>query len=392
MLGVLCAATFVVASSGTSLAPFLLEMGRDLDSDLPAVANLVSILSIAWGVASLAAGTASDRIGRRPVLVLGLGALAASRLGLALSASYAAAVGWQLLGGIGGGTYMGAVFAAVSDRMPPAQRGRALGWVITGQSLSLVAGVPLLTFLGSFGGWRGAMATLGGAAIVGAAVVRLTVPGAAGARATLTQSRASLTGLVNARVLALLGAGTMERTCFVTVALYLATYLLTSYGISLTELAVALALVALGNLGGNTLGSQLADRLPARPLVFAASSVATGALGLPLLLWQPGIAMSVGLGCAYALTNAIGRPALLAALSDVPADVRGAVLGLNITTASVGWIAAAAGGGWLIARFGFGALGIFCAAGGGAGAVFAALAWRAGRRARGSEVISIRHD
>ena len=32
--------------------------------------------------------------------------------------------------------------------------GRALGWVITGQSLSLVAGVPLVTLLGAVGGWR----------------------------------------------------------------------------------------------------------------------------------------------------------------------------------------------------------------------------------------------
>ena len=193
MLSVLCAATFVVASSGTSLAPFLLDMGRDLGTDLPAVANLVSILSVAWGVASLAAGAASDRIGRRPILVLGLGASAASRLGLASSTSYAAAVGWQVLGGLGGGAFMGAVFAAVSDRMPPTQRGRALGWVITGQSLSLVLGVPLLTFVGAFGGWRRAMIALGGAAVVGVLGVWLAVPGAdrKSTRLNSSHSRAS---------------------------------------------------------------------------------------------------------------------------------------------------------------------------------------------------------
>lgn len=376
MLGVLCAATFVVASSGTSLAPFLLEMSRDLDADLAAVANLVAVLSVAWGITSLAAGAASDRIGRRPILVLGLGAVAASRLGLALSSSYAAAVGWQLLGGAGGGSFMGAVLAAVSDRVPPAQRGRALGWVITGQSLSLVLGVPLLTVFGAFGGWRGAMAALGGVAVVGALVVRFIVPRAPGQRAAGAAASVSLAGLVNPGLLALLGAGAMERMCFVAMAIYLATYLLTSYGISLPELAIALALVALGNLGGNIVGGQLADRLPARSLTFAVSSVATGVLALPLLLWQPGIAPSVALGCAYALTNALGRPALLAALSDVPPDVRGAVLGLNVTTASVGWIAASALGGWLITRFGFGALGVFCALSGLAGAGAAVVAGR----------------
>ena len=52
----------------------------------------------------------------------------------------------------------------------------------------------------------------------------------------------------------------------------------------------------------------------------------------------------------------------MAALSAVPEAVRGTVLGLNVTCNSVGWIAAAAFGGWLIAVSGFGSLGIFCAA------------------------------
>jgi MFS transporter, DHA1 family, inner membrane transport protein len=45
----------------------------------------------------------------------------------------------------------------------------------------------------------------------------------------------------------------------------------------------------------------------------------------------------------------------------VPEAVRGTVLGLNVSFASVGWIAAAAVGGWLIAGSGFGSLGLFCA-------------------------------
>jgi len=67
------------------------------------------------------------------------------------------------------------------------------------------------------------------------------------------------------------------------------------------------------------------------------------------------------LGFAYTLANAIGRPSLLASLSAVPEAVRGTVLGLNATFNSVGWISAAAIGGWLIATAGFGALGLLCA-------------------------------
>ena len=45
-------------------------------------------------------------------------------------------------------------FAAASDLVPASQRGKALGWVMTGQSMSLVLGTPLVTYLGAQAGWR----------------------------------------------------------------------------------------------------------------------------------------------------------------------------------------------------------------------------------------------
>ena len=97
------------------------------------------------------------------------------------------------------------------------------------------------------------------------------------------------------------------------------------------------------------------------------------------MLWQPGIALSVALGFAYSLANAAGRPALMATLSEVPTEVRGAILGLNITMSSVGWLGAAALGGWLVARYGFGGLGVLTAGGRRRRAPCSPSAWRARR-------------
>jgi len=205
------------------------------------------------------------------------------------------------------------------------------------------------------------------------------VPPGASRHLSGSRPRVSIARLLTPRLLALLAASAMERACFSGMAVYLATYLLTVYGIGLPALAVALALVALGNLAGNLLGGQVADRLPARPLSYAASAVLTALLALPLMLWQPGLGVSVTLGFAYSLANAVGRPSLMAALSEVSSDARGTILGLNITSGSVGWLGATALGGWLITRYGFGSLGVFSALAALGGAALAAGTWRSGQ-------------
>jgi predicted MFS family arabinose efflux permease len=122
-------------------------------------------------------------------------------------------------------------------------------------------------------------------------------------------------------------------------------------------------------------------RLPwAMLLTISVVTTVTAALGLPLMLWRPGVALSVALGFVYSFANAAGRSALMAALSEVPGEVRGAVLGLNITMSSIGWLSAAALGGWLVAQYGFGSLGILTASAAGLGALLALAAWRAPHR------------
>jgi predicted MFS family arabinose efflux permease len=82
---------------------------------------------------------------------------------------------------------------------------------------------------------------------------------------------------------------------------------------------------------------------------------------MPTLLWQPGLAISVALGFFYSLVNATGRPSLMSVLSDMPSELRGALFGLNITMASLGWLLAGSAGATLLAAGGFSALGIFSA-------------------------------
>ena len=373
---------FAASSSGTSRAPFLLDMSRDLATRLPVVANLVAATSIAWGLASLLAGAGSDRWGRRPFLIGGPLSVALCMVAVSQSHSFLVLAFWATLGGGSAGAFTGVIMAEASARVENRQRGRALGWVMAGQSLTLLVGVPLAAWVGVYIGWRGvnlcvaALATLAALGLFATTRGPAAPPRAAGTRAP--SYRAALSG----PVLRLLLMGTAERVCYGLTAVYFATFLQVTYALTLGQVALPLALFAAGNILGTLVGGQLADRLPNRLLVFAGAMLGSALMALPLFGWRVGLAATVALGFGYVFVTAMARPSLMAALANVPEEVRGTVLGLNVTSASFGWLGAASLGGWMMAEQGFGGFGPLAAVVALLAALLALLPARFTRRGR----------
>ena len=350
-------AMFTAAASGTTRAPFLIDMARDLRVSVPLVANLVAITSISWGLASMFAGAGSDRWGRRPFLIGDPLALAVASSGVATAETFLGVVAWATLGGGCSGMFTGVIFTEVSGRVSAGQQGRALGWVMSGQSLTLLIGVPVAAWVGSSIGWRGVNLCV--AALAAASAIGLIATTAARVDTGTASARRvpSMRAAVTRPVLQLLGMGIAERVCYGLVAVYYATFLQSTYGLQLNAVALPLAVFAMGNILGTLLGGQLADRMSNRRAIFAAAMLASAVAAIALFGWQDDLATAVALGFVYVFFNAIARPSLMASLTDVPEHVRGTVMGLNVTCSSIGWLGAAALGGWMIATFGFAGFG-----------------------------------
>ena len=357
LLAAACLGMFAASCSGTTRAPFLIDMARDLSTSLALVANLMAMTSVAWGATSLMAGAGSDRWGRRPFLVGGPVVLALCMAGVANAGTYAGVAFWATLAGGCSGAFTGVLMAEASARVVDRQRGRALGWVMAGQSLTLLVGVPLAAWVGSFVGWRGVNVCVAGVALAAGLALFLTTRHTAdGARAAGTR-RPSYRTAMSGPVMRLLAMGVAERICYGLIAVYFATFLQTTYGLSLAGVVVPLAVFAVGSILGTILGGQLADRLPNRLHVFAGAMFGSALVAVVLFGWTVGLVGSVALGFAYVFVNAIARPSLMAALADVPDEARGTVLGLNVTSASFGWLGAASLGGWMMAGYGFAGFG-----------------------------------
>ena len=356
LLAVAGTGVFMAAATGMTRAPFLLQMAQDLQVDLVLISHLLSVTAITWGITAFFTGPLGVLFGRRRVLMGGQVVIGMSMIGIALSAEYWQAVVSVAVGGAACGAYMGTVFGEVADRVADSMRGRAMGWVIGGQSLALLLGVPVASWLGSFVGWRGVSVAIAVCAFV-VAVVTWPVFPASPARAVGSAGASGLVAALRPRILALLGASIAERTCFGLVATFFATYLQLAHGFGLADLALPLALVAGGNFLGNMLGGRLSDSVRDRAMLYAVTAIGTGAVAIALFVMAPATVPAIALGTLYGLINGMSRPALISLLGSVPAEVRGTVLGVNITCASVGWATSAVVGGMLAAAGDWASLG-----------------------------------
>jgi len=348
---------FAATSTGSTRAPFLPDIANDLSVSLPAVANLFGLTALAWGISSWLVGYASDRVGRYPFLIFSPLCLAVVMAAVSIVQTYPLMVALIFAGGACCGAFTATAMAEVSLRTPLTHQGRALGLVMAGQSMTLLVSVPLSAWLGSKVGWRGIHLVLAGLAVVAALAVifaRDRNQATRVAKQADNSANIPVTEAIKGPVLRLFLALVAERVSFGLAVFYYAAFLRTEYGIPIESLTLPLVGFAAGNIAGTLIGGQIADRFPYRRIAYAIAISATGVIAIPWFSWPVALSITIWLGVAYAVFNGIARPPLLAALADVPPEVRGVVMGLNSAIASIGWMLAAFIGGWLYSGAGFG--------------------------------------
>jgi MFS family permease len=148
---ILFVTAFVDMVGLTMIVPLLPYYATDFGADAATVGLLISAFSLAQLAVAPVWGRASDRWGRRPVILTGLLITAAAYVLFAFAVSVPALLVARLVQGIGGGT-IGVVQAYVADVSSPEQRTKSLGWLSAITSLGAVAGPAVGSLLVSLGG------------------------------------------------------------------------------------------------------------------------------------------------------------------------------------------------------------------------------------------------
>jgi MFS transporter, DHA1 family, inner membrane transport protein len=171
----LALASFTGILAQFALVPLLPEVAADIDVSVPLLAQTVTLTFLAGALLALAIGPLADHYGHRRLMLIGATLLLLSAIGTSLAVDYWTVLLTRLPGGLGGGILTSVSVVLASTRFPVEQRRWAIGWTVSGISMAPIIGVPIITFVGEYLGWRASFIALGLLALVSGLLLRWLV-------------------------------------------------------------------------------------------------------------------------------------------------------------------------------------------------------------------------
>ncbi|HEV7320785.1 MAG TPA: MFS transporter [Ensifer sp.] len=360
----------VIGSNSLALGPIAPEVAASLDTGVPSVMTASAAFGLGTAVSAVFLGSLIDRHGPRRMLAVALLLLAT---GLAVSAAAPALVflvAAQLAVGLAAGIALPSIYTLASVIAPAGRESETIGLVLTGWTLSMVAGVPVAAAIADFAGWRAVYVIVAAATLVAFGAVRLaSVPQGLAGKATSPLAALGVRG-----VAPLLVACAAFMAAFYGVYAYIGEHLHTALGLPVS--ANGLIAVSYGfGFGAAAFLDRLIDRLGAERLLPLIFLVVAGVYGAMTAASASYSAMLVVV-FFWGLANHFGLNVLIMRLTGLDPAKRGAIMGLNSGVTYLSLFAGTIGFGMVYARVSFSALPVIAAGLMVAAAIAAAMARR----------------
>jgi DHA1 family solute carrier family 18 vesicular amine transporter 1/2 len=328
----------------------------DFASRLGASATTIGLLFASFGVTLLAVsvplGAFTDRVGRKVPLVAGMLALAGATLVFARADTLPLLAAARMIQGAADGVTWIAGFALIADLYAPEERGRVMGYVMSGTSSGLMIGP-------SIGGW---LYQAGGVSLPFLFVSLLAIVCAIGF--VVIRPRIERTMAPGPSVLSVIAVPAVAAcalfviVCGATMAMLepmLPLFFSQRLGLSPAEIGLLFGVAAVASTVLPFVFGPMADRWGGRPLAFI-GLVCTAA-------WMPMMSLAVSFRSALALIIVqwiwmalIATPSL-AYMAETTSFVGGGAYGVGYGVYNAAWavglLAGPAAGGWLFERLGF---------------------------------------
>ena len=328
----------------------------DLSRRFGASPTTIGFLFAAFGVTllgvSVPIGSVSDRMGRKTPLVGGMIVLAGSTLLFAFADSLAWLFAARLAQGAADAVTWVVGFALIADLYGPAERGRVMGFVMSGTSLGLMIGPSLGGWLYETGGMRLPFLTVAGfavAATLGFAWLRL--PSVQAEREAVPIGQLLRVPAVATCALTVVVAASTAAMLEPAISLWLSSDL----GLNPARIGIVFGVAAVAATALHPLFGRFADRYGGRRMTMI-GLVLTGLL-MPVVAratsFESAVALYVLLGSAIALVVTPSLAFMAEATSAAGVTSFGVSYGVYNFAWGIGLLSGPAIGGFLFERLGF---------------------------------------
>ncbi|MER8392404.1 MFS transporter [Mesorhizobium sp. M1340] len=338
----------VIGSNSLVLGPIAPAVAASFGTSVPAVMIASAAFGLGTSASALFLARYIDRLGARRMLQGALLLLAIALVASAAAPMVTALVAAQLLAGIAAGVAMPAIYASSAAIAPPGRESGTIGVVLTGWTLSMVAGVSLSAVLADLVHWRAVFAAV--AVLSALALASLTLTSLSDVRKS-GPAPTPLGALSVPGIVPLLVACAAFMTAFYGVYGYLGDHLHNGLGRPVS--ANGLAALAYGaGFGAAALLDGVIDRLGARRIMpFAYLLVA--AVYVAIAAASSSFHLTIAMIAVWGLANHFGLNVLVMRLSALDPARRGTIMGLNSAVTYLAVFVGTTAFGPLYSTFGF---------------------------------------
>ena len=338
----LIASIFISGTGIGSFLPILPLYLRDRGASYALLGVIVGASLFAQAIGQWPAGLLAERYGNRRMMVIGLVVAATASISFVLPLSVEWLIALRFVQGLGFAAAIPAELASIADVVPPAQLGRAYGWMSGAQQAGFIGGPAIGGFLAVFGRWTVFVVTgvaLLASAVVIAAALRGSMKPAHVERGPRPQifGRSRASAVLRGVVILSIGLGLLIGLYDVIWSLYMRTL-----GASDPLIGLSFTLFAVPMLIATPLAGWLSDRWDRRWLAFGSTFL--GSLIGPIypLLTSIPVVFAVGAveGATWAFTTPATNAFLMDAIPTRRAEAQG-IVGTALSTATaIGSVAA----------------------------------------------------
>jgi MFS transporter, DHA1 family, inner membrane transport protein len=341
-----CVAIF--GSNSLVLAPIAPQVADALGSSTSTVMTAAAAFGLSTALSALLFARHIDRMGAWRVLQVAMVVLTAALILSSLAARVAFLVVAQVLAGLASGVALPAIYTRAAAIAPAGHESRTIGVVLSGWTLSLVAGVSLSAVIADLVQWRAVYAAV---AVLALAAFLILFAGKH-ADAIATDSAPMPTeALKIPGVAPLLIACGAFNSAFYGIYGFLGDHLHNHLDRPLS--ANGLVTLAYGfAFGSAALFDKLLDRFGAQRMMPVALLAVTSVY-LCMALARSSFAGLLATVFAWGFANHIALNTLIMRLTAIDSAKRGTIMGLNSAVASLAIFAGTTGLGAVYANFGF---------------------------------------